>query len=84
MVLEGTTGPFRDLTDYILGITHEIWESRRVERIDDYYSRDCLIYTLGGMVHGAAAIINNTHDTLRAFPDRLLLGEAVKIGRAHV
>ena len=77
MVLEGTTGPFRDLTDYILGITHEIWESRRVERIDDYYSSDCLIYTLGGMVHGAAAIITNTHDTLRAFPDRLLLGEAV-------
>ena len=77
MVLEGTNGPFRDLTDYILGITHEIWESRRVERIDDYYSSDCLIYTLGGLVRGAAAIITNTHDTLRTFPDRLLLGEAV-------
>jgi len=77
MVLEGTAGPFRDLTDYILGITHEIWESRHVERIDDYYSSDCLIYTLGGMVHGTAAIIANTKDTLRVFPDRLLLGEAV-------
>lgn len=76
-MLEGTAGPFRDLTDYILGITHEIWESRQVERIEDYYSSDCLIYTLGGMVHGAAAIITNTHDTLRVFPDRLLLGEAV-------
>jgi predicted ester cyclase len=75
--LEGTSGPFRDLTDYILGITHEIWESRHVERIDDYYSSDCLIYTLSGMVHGAKAIIANTHDTLRVFPDRLLLGEAV-------
>lgn len=75
--LEGTSGPFRDLTDYILGITHEIWESRQVDRIEDYYSSDCLIYTLSGMVHGAKAIIANTHDTLRVFPDRLLLGEAV-------
>ncbi len=77
MVLEGTEGPFRDLTDYILGITHEIWESGHVERINDYYSTDCLIYTLGGMVHGSAAIITNTKETLRVFPDRLLLGEAV-------
>jgi predicted ester cyclase len=76
-VFEGTNGPFRDLTDYILGITHEIWESRHVERIDEYYSRDCLIYTLGGMVHGANAIIENTRATLQSFPDRLLLGEAV-------
>lgn len=75
--LEGTSGPFRDLTDYILGITHEIWESRHVERVDNYYSSDCLIYTLSGMVRGAQAIIANTHDTLRVFPDRLLLGEAV-------
>lgn len=77
MALEGTEGRFRDLTDYILGITHEIWESGHIERIDDYYSTDCLIYTLGGMVHGSAAIITNTKETLRVFPDRLLLGEAV-------
>lgn len=75
--LEGTRGPFRDLVDYILGITHEIWESRQVERIHDYYSSDTLIYTLGGLVRGAAAIVQNTRDTLAAFPDRLLLGEAV-------
>jgi predicted ester cyclase len=75
--LEGTHGPFRDLVDYILGITHEIWESRQVERIRDYYADDTLIYTLGGLVRGANAIVQNTHDTLRAFPDRLLLGDAV-------
>jgi hypothetical protein len=34
--LEGTTGPFRNVVDYILGNTHEIWESRQVERIRDY------------------------------------------------
>lgn len=76
-MLEGTTGPYRDIVDYILGITHEIWESRQVERIRDYYADDILIYTLGGFVRGATAIVQNTHDTLRAFPDRLLLGDAV-------
>ena len=75
--LEGTSGPYRDLVDYILGITHEIWESRQVERIRDYYADDTLIYTLGGLVRGASAIVQNTYDTLRAFPDRLLLGDAV-------
>ncbi len=75
--LEGTQGPYRNLVDYILGITHEIWESRQVERIHDYYASDTLIYTLGGLVHGAAAIVKNTHDTIAAFPDRLLLGESV-------
>lgn len=75
--LEGTDGPFRDLTDYILGITHEIWESRQVERVHDYYSADCVIYTLGGIIHGAATVVRNTQETLAAFPDRLLIGDAV-------
>lgn len=75
--LEGTSGPFVGLVDYILGITHEIWESRQVDRILDYYASDSLIYTLGGLVHGADAIVRNTRDTLAAFPDRLLLADAV-------
>lgn len=76
-MLEGTRGPWRNLTDYILGITHEIWESRQAERIHDYYSRDCVIYTLGGIIRGADTVVRNTHETLAAFPDRLLLGDAV-------
>jgi hypothetical protein len=76
-VLEGTSGPWRNLVDYILGITHEIWESRQVERIHDYYSADCVIYTLGGIIRGADTVVRNTHETLAAFPDRLLLGDAV-------
>jgi predicted ester cyclase len=76
-VLEGTRGPWRNLTDYILGITHEIWESRQVDRIHDYYSADCVIYTLGGIIRGADTVVRNTYETLATFPDRLLLGDAV-------
>ncbi len=75
--LEGTSGPFADIVDYILGITHEIWESRQVERIHDYYSPDCVLYTLGGIIRGADTVVRNTWDTLAAFPDRLLLGDDV-------
>lgn len=75
--LEGTSGPYRDVVDYILGITHEIWESRHVEQIHAYYAADTPIFALGGLVTGAAAIVQNTWDTLAAFPDRLLLGEAI-------
>ena len=55
--MEGTAGLFRSLADYILGITHEIWESRHIERIIDYYGADMTIYTVGGLVHGAAAVV---------------------------
>ena len=79
--LEGTPGPYRNLEDYILGITHEIWESRQVERIRDYYSHDCTIYTLGGIIRGADTVVRNTHETLAAFPDRLVLGDAVIASR---
>ena len=75
--LEGTAGPYRDVVDYILGITHEIWESRQVERIHAYYDAATPIYALGGFVNSAVTIVQNTWDTLAAFPDRLLLGEAV-------
>ncbi|MDX2142497.1 MAG: ester cyclase [Rhodospirillaceae bacterium] len=75
--LEGTSGPYRGVVDYILGITHEIWESRRVDQIHSYYAADTPIFAIGGLVTGAAAIVQNTWDTLAAFPDRLLLGEAV-------
>ncbi len=74
---QGLPDRFTSLTDYILAITHEIWESRQIDRIARYYSADCVIYTLGGIVIGADAVDKNTRDTLRAFPDRLLLGEAV-------
>ncbi|PHX99192.1 MAG: hypothetical protein CK529_10420 [Rhodospirillaceae bacterium] len=75
--LEGTSGPYRDVVDYILGITHEIWESRKVDKIDTYYAAQTPVYALGGLLTGTATIVKNTWDTLAAFPDRLLLGEAV-------
>lgn len=73
----GAYGADDDIVDYILGITFEIWEQGDVELIDEYYSKDILVYTLEGVTEGSAAIIDGTRSMLRAFPDRLLLADAV-------
>jgi len=66
-----------DLVDFILGITFEIWEQRQVEKIHDYYSENVEVYSLEGMTRRAATMVNNTYQTLTAFPDRLLLASDV-------
>ena len=65
------------VTDYILGITFEIWEEGQVDKILQYYSKDCPVYGLDGITRGAAQMVEQTHATLKAFPDRLLIGDDV-------
>lgn len=72
------------LVDYILGITFEIWEERRVELIDQYYGPQTVVYSLDGIVRGAGVMIDGTKAMLGAFPDRLLLGDdVIGKGDAH-
>lgn len=66
-----------DIVDFILGITFEIWEERGVELIHRYYDKDCVVWGLDGITHGAAEVVDATWKTLEAFPDRLLLAESV-------
>jgi predicted ester cyclase len=65
------------VVDYILGITFEIWEQRQVESILQYYAEDVDVFSLDGLSHGASTMVDSTHATLDAFPDRLLLGDEV-------
>ncbi len=65
------------LVDFILGITYEIWEEGAIELIEQYYSPETVVYSLDGITHGAAAMIDGTEAMLGAFPDRLLLGDDV-------
>lgn len=79
---EGAYGANDDLVDYILGITFEIWEAGEVALIEQYYSPRTTVYALDGITRGSAAMIDGTHAMLRAFPDRLLLGDDV-IGKGN-
>jgi hypothetical protein len=62
---------FETPEDYILGITHEIWEERAVDTLHEYYAPDIPVRSPAGVV------IDATNETLREFPDRQLLGEDV-------
>ena len=70
-------GTDRSVTDYILGITFEIWEEGQVDEILRYYSKDCPVFGLDGITRGAQQMVQQTRATLNAFPDRLLIGDDV-------
>lgn len=75
--MKGFDPKFVDFPDYILGITHEIWEERKVETLNDYYAPEIVVRSPGSVVVGNQAVIAATHATLEEFPDRQLLGEDV-------
>ena len=75
--MKGFQDKFADLPDYILKITHEIWEERRLRTLDHYYAPDLPMRFPSGLVVGNRAVIDGTLATLAEFPDRQLLGEDV-------
>lgn len=75
--MKGFDPRWRDLPDYILGITYEIWEERRVETLNGYYSADIPVRSPDGVIFGAKEVIAATYATLDEFPDRRMLGEDV-------
>lgn len=75
--MKGFSPEFRDLPDYILKITHEIWEERGLASLHRYYGPDIPMRFPSGLVRGNAGVIDGTLATLAEFPDRQLLGEDV-------
>lgn len=63
--------------DYIIGITHEIWEERGVEKLHDLYAEHIPVRYPSGYSIGNQPVIENTWATLQEFPDRQLLAEDV-------
>lgn len=77
--LSGFDPDYRNIVDYIVRITHRIWETdaREVEYIGDCYSDDSLVYDDYGLQTGNKKIIADTHHTTGAFPDIILDAEEV-------
>ncbi len=75
--MQGFDPKFNTLPDYILGITHEIWEQRGVDSLNQYYADDIIVRSPVSVVIGNQAVIKATYATLDEFPDRQLLGEDV-------
>lgn len=76
-ILSGFDDEFIDIVDYIIRITHRIWEQKNVGLCYQYYSDICPVYTLGGYSECVEQVVQNTLKTIAAFPDRSLIGENV-------
>ncbi|MCY4462978.1 MAG: nuclear transport factor 2 family protein [Albidovulum sp.] len=72
-----STPRYADFCGYILGITEEIWELRRIDSLRGYYADGILVRSPSGIVVGNEAVIASTRETLAELPDRQLLGEDV-------
>lgn len=75
--MAGFDEKFTDIVDYIVKITHEIWEERAVGKLYDYYATNIPVYTSGETIFGRDAVIAATIQALAAFPDRRLYAEEV-------
>ncbi|WOH35784.1 nuclear transport factor 2 family protein [Thalassotalea fonticola] len=75
--LSGFDDEFIDIVDYIIRITHRIWEQKNVGLCYQYYADICPVFTLGGYFECVEQVVQNTLKTIAAFPDRSLIGENV-------
>ncbi len=75
--MEGFDPKYADIVDYIIRVTHEIWEEKAIGKLYDYYANTIQIHTSGGTIHGRDKVLASTIATLAAYPDRRLYGNEV-------
>lgn len=75
--MQGFDPKFQDFVDYIIRITHEIWEEKGIGKLYDYYANTVQIHTSDGTIYGRDAVMAGTIATLAAYPDRRLYGDEV-------
>lgn len=75
--LEGFDDDYRDFVDYILKITHRIWEEKGIGVIYDTYHNNVVMHAGSSNITGIQSVIAGTLQTLHAFPDRRLIGQNV-------
>lgn len=75
--MKGFDPKFVDFPDYIIGITKELWEDRKIAKLHDYYAPDIVVRSPASVVVGNKDVIAATMATLAEFPNRTLLGEDV-------
>jgi predicted ester cyclase len=67
--MRGFDPQYRDIVDYIVKITEEIWTDRSIGRIYDTYDASCTVYTSLGVVRSVEEVIASTVQTLYAQPN---------------
>ncbi len=75
--LKGFDDRYNDFVDYILTITHNIWEEKGIGIIYDTYHNNVIMHTGSNHIKGIQSVISGTLQTLHSFPDRKLIGQNV-------
>lgn len=83
--LSGFEQTYVNIVDYIVRITHRIWEEKDIGYIYDTYSHDCKVWDDFGLQYGRDKIVADTVHTNNAFPDiRLVADEVIWAGDDQV
>ena len=67
--MRGVEEEYVDIIDYIVRVTHRIWEDQDVGYIYDTYSAGCGVYDDSGMKYGVERVVEETMQSINAFPD---------------
>lgn len=83
--MHGFEPTYVNIVDYIVRITHRIWEEKDIGYIYDTYSHDCTVWDDLGLQYGRDKIVADTVHTNNAFPDiRLVADEVIWAGDENV
>jgi predicted ester cyclase len=83
--MRGFEDTYVDIIDYIVRITHTIWEEKQIGYIYNTYSHSARVTDDYGLQYGRDKIVADTIHTINAFPDiRLYADEIVWAGDDEV
>ena len=79
--MRGFEESYVDIIDYIVRITHRIWEEKDIGYIYDAYRHNSRVYDDYGLQYGSEKIVADTVHTINALPDiRLYADEIIWAG----
>lgn len=83
--MRGFEEQYVDIIDYIVRITHRIWEEKDIGYIYDTYRHNSRVYDDFGLQYGNEKIVADTTHTINAFPDiRLFADEIIWAGNEDI
>ena len=75
--MPGFEDTFTDVIDFILRVTHLIWEEKSIGYLYESYSSACVVNDDAGLVRGREQVIVNTTQFITAFPDLRILPDEI-------
>lgn len=67
--MKGFDPDYVDIVDYIVRVTHRIWEEKAIGLIYDTYASNVIIHTTEGTVYGRDKVVADTAKGISAYPD---------------